>query len=181
DEIARRLGDPDRVVDRAQVKALYGRIAPGDPVMAVRAVRRDELVVVDAADAVIVDAPDLLPLLGNLAIVPVALGDASRVADALDISLASERAPFEVLSNGVAHGDHVLHERLSVRDVDGQAQQVSWRLVDGALHVDAGALDFGLGRGRAWRDGQWVRRYVETELLRGVVSPSVLLAEADLD
>jgi hypothetical protein len=181
DELARRLGDPDRVVDRAQVKALYARIAPRDPVMAVRAVRRGELVVVDAADAVIVDAPDLLPLLGNLAIVPVALGDASRVADALDISLASERASFDVLSNGVAHGDHVLHEELSVRDVDGQAQHVSWRLVDGTLHVDAGALDFGLGRGRAWRDGQWLRRYVETELLRGVVSPSVLLAESDLD
>jgi len=58
---------------------------------------------------------------------------------------------------------------------------VSWRLVDDVLHVDAGALDFGLGRGRAWRDGQWGRRYVETELLRGVVSPSVLLAESDLD
>ena len=181
DELARRLGDPDRVVDRAQVKALYARIAPRDPVMAVRAVRRGELVVVDAADAVIVDAPDLLPLLGNLAIVPVALGDASRVADALDISLARERASFDVLSNGVEHGDHVVHEELSVRDVDGQPQHVSWRLVDGVLHVDAGALDFGLGRGRAWRDGQWVRRYVETELLRGVVSPSVLLAEADLD
>ncbi len=160
---------------------MYARLAPRDAVMAVRAVRGDELVVVDAADAVIVDAPDLLPLLGDLAVVPVALGDASRVADALDISLASERAAFEVLSTGVEHGDYVLHEMLSVRDVDGQAQQVSWRLVDGVLHVDAGALDFGLGRGRAWRDGQWGRRYVETELLRGVVSSSVLLAEADLD
>ena len=181
DEIARRLADPDRVVDRAQAKALYTRIAPHDAVLAVRAVRHGDVVVVDAADAVIVDAPDLLPLLGDLAIVPAAISDASRVADALDISLASERASFEVLSNGVAHDDHMLHEALLVRDVDGQPQQVSWRFVDGVLHVDTAAAEFGLGRGRAWRDGQWGRRYVETELLRGVVSPSVLLAETDLD
>jgi hypothetical protein len=42
-------------------------------------------------------------------------------------------------------------------------------------------LEFGLGRGRAWRDGQWAQRYLATELLRGAVPSSVLLAEADLD
>ena len=128
DEIARRLGDPDRVVDRAQAKALYARIAPHDAVLAVRAVRHGDVVVVDAADAVIVDAPDLLPLLGDSRLFRPQSVTQSRVADALDIALASELASFEVLSNGVAHDDHMLHEALLVRDVDGQPQQVSWRV-----------------------------------------------------
>ena len=71
DELARRLGDARRAVTREQVKALYARLAPRDAVVAVRAVRRGEVVVADAADAVIADAPDLLPLLGDFAVVPV--------------------------------------------------------------------------------------------------------------
>jgi len=181
DEIAARLGDGDRVVTREQVKSLYGQLEPRDAPASVRALLRGELVAVAASDAVVVDAPDLLALLGNLAVVPVSIRDATRVADALDVSLASELGRFAVVSDGRSDNDHVVHDRLLVEDVNGEAQQVAWRLVDGVLHVDAGALEFGLGRGRAWRDGQWSQRYLATELLRGAVPSSALLAEADLD
>jgi hypothetical protein len=74
-----------------------------------------------------------------------------------------------------------VHDPLLVGDVNGKPQQVAWRLVDGDLHVDGSAVDFGLGRGRAWRDGRWSQRYLATELLRGALPSSLLLAEADLD
>ncbi|HEY0871217.1 MAG TPA: hypothetical protein VGD55_12525 [Acidothermaceae bacterium] len=181
DEIAARLGDPARTVTRDQTRALYARLEPRDAPALVRAVLRNELAVVRAGDAVVVDAPDLLGLLGEFAIVPASLDDATRVADALDVALASELGRFEVASTGVPHDDHVVHDPLLVVAVGGETQRVAWRLADGVLHVDAQSLDFGLGRGRAWRDGQWSRRYVLSELLRGAVPSSVLLAEADLD
>jgi len=168
-------------VTRDQTKALYARLEPRDPPALVRAVLRDELVVVRAGDAVVVDVPDLLGLLGEFAIVPASLDDATRVADALDVALASELGHFEVVSSGVPHDDHVVHDPLLVVAVGGDTEHVAWRLADGVLHVDAQSLDFGLGRGRAWRDGRWSQRYVLSELLRGVVPSSVLLAEADLD
>jgi hypothetical protein len=181
DELALRLGDADRHVTRAQTKALYARLDPREPPAWVRAVHRGELVVVRAGDAVVVDAPDLLALLGEFAVVPVSLDDATRVADVLDVALASELGRFEVVSTGTPSDDHVVHDPLQVADVSGRAQQVAWRFADGVLHVDAQSLDFGLGRGRVWRDGRWSQRYVLTELLRGVVPSSLLLAEADLD
>ncbi|MDQ1541634.1 MAG: hypothetical protein QOH29_2360, partial [Actinomycetota bacterium] len=181
DEIAERLGDADRVLTRPQVKALYARIEPREPPPFVRGVRDNELVVVAARDAVVVDAPDLLPLLGGLAVVPASLHDAVRVADALDVALATELGSFDVVSVGEAAGDHVVHEVLLVNDRDGKPQRVAWRTVDGVLHVDAGSLELGLGRGRAWREGRWSDRYLGTELLRAPSAAPLLLAEADLD
>jgi hypothetical protein len=181
DELARRLADASRTVTREQVKALYASVDPREAPGSVRAVRGTELVVVAGGDAVVVDAPDLLPLVGDYAVVPASVRHAVKVADALDVALASELGVFEVVSTGTRAGDHVVHAPLLVRDVRGEAQPVPWRFVDGVLHVDAQALDFGLGRGRAWRDGAWAGRYLGTELLRGVLSSSLLLAEADLD
>ncbi len=181
DEIADRLGDRDRVVTREQVKALYARLDPRDPPAEVRAVRGAELVVVARDDAAVVDLPELLPLLGDYAIVPASLADATRVADVLNVALASELGGFALVSEGRADDDHFVHDQLLVEDVDGDAKQVAWRFVDGELHVDAATLEFGLGRGRAWRDGQWAQRYLESELLRGSAPSSLLLAEADLD
>jgi hypothetical protein len=181
DEIAERLGDADRVLTRPQVKALYARIEPREPPAFVRGVHDNELVVVAARDAVVVDAPDLLPLVAGLAVVAASLDDAVRVADALDVPLATELGSFDVVSVGETAGDHVIHDPLLVNDRDGKPQRVAWRSVDGALHVDAGSLEFGLGRGRAWRDGRWSDRYLGTELLRAPSAAPLLLAEADLD
>jgi hypothetical protein len=181
DEIAARLGDRNREVTREQVKALYAHLEPRDAPALVRAIRGTELVVVAGEDAAIVDLPELLPLLGNYAIVPASLSDATRVADALNVPLASELGGFALVSEGRPDKDHVVHDQLMVEDVDGDPKRIAWRFVDGVLHVDADALEFGLGRGRAWRDGQWSQRYLATELLRGGVPSSLLLAEADLD
>ena len=181
DEIAARLGDASRQVTREQAKALYARFSPRDAPQFVRAVRDGELVVVAAGEAAVVDAPDLLALLGEFAVVPASLSDAVRVADVLDVALASELGAFEVVSVGRPVSDHFVHNPLLVNDMRGVAQPVVWRFVSGELHVDASSLEFGLGRGRAWRDGQWSQRYLGTELLRGVLPSSLLLAEADLD
>ncbi len=181
DDLMQRLADPARAVTRAQVCALYARVEPREPPASLRAVRDGRLVVVAAQEAVIVDAPDLLPLLGNYGVVPASLSDAVRLADLLDLPLATELGGFAVLSTGEARGDHVVHERLLVADVDGTPQHVAWRLRDGELHVDAHMHEFGSGRGLAWRDGDWSRRHLETELLRSPELATLLQAEADLD
>ncbi|WP_222723646.1 hypothetical protein, partial [Streptomyces sp. t39] len=61
------LADPDRPVRAAQLHALYTALADLDPEQVtlpdeLRAVVDGEVVVVDAADAVVADTPDLLPL-----------------------------------------------------------------------------------------------------------------------
>lgn len=181
DDVVARVGDPERELARDQVRAIYARVEPNQPPHDVRAVRQGELVVVPADDAVVVDQPDLLPLLGKFAVVPAALSSAERVADALDLALASEVGSFAVVSSGRVHGDHVVHEPLLVENVDGEPTNVAWRLVEGELHVDADLLAYGLGRGRSWRDGDWSRRHLETELVRDAANAALLLAEADLD
>lgn len=65
-ELLSRLADPDREVSGRQLHGLYGALAELDPEQVtlpdeLRAVVDGEVVVVDAADAVIADAPDLLP------------------------------------------------------------------------------------------------------------------------
>jgi hypothetical protein len=165
DDLLDRLADPGREVGRDQLRAL-DRWLSGQPVTPpgrVRAVRGGDIVVVDAGDAVIVDAPDLLPLLGKLAVVPVAVALAEALAARLDVSLASELARYEVVSTGAGADDAVVHDVLRVRDVDGVEQPVAWRYLDGHLHVDRGRLAFGLGRGRAWRDGRWHERHRRSE------------------
>ncbi len=181
DDLLARLADPMRTVTRAQLKAIYSRVEPVYPVEQVRGLVGDQFVVAAASDAVIVDRPDLLPLLGNRVLLPTSLANAERIADVLDIDMASELGTFEIVSTGKETGDHMLHERLLVNDVDGVPRPVTWRLFDGVLHVDATSAAFGLGRGRAWRSGDWSRRHVETELARDPALEQTLLLEADLD
>ncbi|HEX7104931.1 MAG TPA: hypothetical protein VF218_03120 [Acidothermaceae bacterium] len=180
-DLVARLADADREVGRAQLRMLYAVASPERPPSRVRAVRGGELAVVDAVDAVVVDQPDLLPLLGNLAVVPASIDDAVRVADALDLALASELADYAVLSDGEPQADHVRHEKLLVADAEGRPTHVRWRYVDDVLHVDAAALAFGLGRGRAWRAADWRSRHLVTELLSNPEQAALLAAECDLD
>lgn len=65
-ELLSRLADPDREVTGRQLHGLYGALADLDPEQVtlpdeLRAVVDGEVVVVDAADALVADAPDLLP------------------------------------------------------------------------------------------------------------------------
>jgi hypothetical protein len=139
------------------------------------------VIVVDADQAVVVDAPDLLPLLGDRAVVPVAAGAAADLADRLDLPLAGELADFDVVSTGATEGDVVVHDRLEVRDADGVVREVAWRLVDDVLHVDRRRYPYGLGRGRAWRDGEWPQRHRRTEALTDLVGGRITDDEDDLD
>ncbi len=70
-ELLARLADPDRTVSAPQLHALYTALADLDPEQVtlpdeLRAVVDGVVTVVDAADAVVADTPDLLPLAAGL-------------------------------------------------------------------------------------------------------------------
>lgn len=183
DDVLARLADPARGVSRAQLRAIDGWLSEQlfEPPAAVRAIRAGRLAVVEAHTAVIVDAPDLLGLLGDWSIVPVAAGRASALAGRLHLPVATELSAFPVLSAGTEVDDAVVHDGLQVADVDGVPREVAWRLAGDTLHVNARQLALGLGRGRAWRDGHWAQRHRRTEEL---IEPAVgipLDDEDDLD
>jgi hypothetical protein len=178
-----RLADESRAVDRDSLRAIYRHLASTAvaPPERVAAVRGGAILVVDASDAVIVDAPDLLPLVGERGVLPVGPADAVALAERLDVALASELATFEVLSTGRSDGDVVVHDGLDVRDADGNRRRVAWRLVGGQLHVDSARREFGIGRGTAWRDGRWHERHRRSEALADPDGSELRAAEDDLD
>jgi hypothetical protein len=180
DDVLARLVDVDRQVDRAELRRFDAWLSKQSVIAPprVRAVRDGTVVIVDAADAVIVDAPDLFVLLGKLAVVPVVQSRAEALAGRLDLPLASDLADFEVVSAGVARDDAVVHDVLRVTDMDGVDREVAWRLIGETLHVDSRRLAFGLGRGRAWRDGVWSARHRLTE---GLTDPSAGRLREDED
>jgi hypothetical protein len=130
---------------------------------------------------VVVDAPDLIGLLGDRATVPVVLTRAAALAERLRLPLASELAGFAVASTGAVDDDAVVHDTLRVTDADGVERGAVWRYVDGALHVDRRHLAIGLGRGRAWRDGDWSARHRRTEALIDPAAGKMREDEDDLD
>jgi hypothetical protein len=182
-----RLADPSRAITRSMLSVVHAAIAGSDTAQdapapdAVRAIRLDAVAVVRANTAVIVDAPDLMDLVGSRAVVPVPLALAAELADVLAVPVASELAAYRVVSRGSKQDDHMLHNELIVEDADGTRTRVPWRLADGILHVDAVNTAFGLGRGRAWQAGDWSRRHLLTELLDRPHAQAELLAECDLD
>ena len=190
EELLNRLADPKRPVTRAQLRALWialAAVADAEPPDRVRAVRRDEVVIADAAGALILDSPDLLPLVADQPLVLAPHHLASRLADLLDIALASEevsgrvestpeRAAVPAVVRAVlpdAPATYLAHDRLVVDGID-----VPWRYTDGAVH--AAAAD-GLACGLAWASGQWPTRHLIAALLREPAAGARLLAEADLD
>ena len=84
DELLARLADPARLVSRPQLRALWAALAAGgalvlSPVDRVRAVRGAEVVLADADDVLVLDAPDLWPLLADepLVLAPYRAGGAA--------------------------------------------------------------------------------------------------------
>ena len=151
---------------------------------------KGQTVVVDAGEAVVVvDAPDLLPLLGSRPVLPVEPGLALDLADALDVALASELADFEVVGHPVDDADMGRGARRrtsaaasrrspsrrrrecwrtsdsSVLGVDGDPVDVAWRSIGDDDHVRAGD-PAALGRALAWRTNQWHARAAMAEALR---------------
>ncbi|RVU21471.1 molecular chaperone Hsp90 [Streptomyces antnestii] len=177
-ELLDRLADPDREVGAAQLHALYGALADLDPEQVtlpdeLRAVVDGEVRVVDAADAVVADAPDLLPLAGGLALLPVSPARAADLAELFQVRRLSATADADVTEEGAEHPvpdsvrtllgaatpeTYIEHEELFVAGVE-----VDWRRTpDGTVH--ASTLE-GVAAGLAWAAGQWPRRFEVAALL----------------
>ena len=155
DELLYRMGDPGCEVSHRQLHGIYSalalialdRIALPEEVRALPPMdaethrRPDGTVVVDVADAVIADAPDLVQLLDDFPLITVAPALAGALAERLHVSLASEVAGGRVLSEGTVHRvpDAVRellpgcpevyeeHEELLVVGPDGEEAAVDWR------------------------------------------------------
>ncbi|MGI8699075.1 MAG: sacsin N-terminal ATP-binding-like domain-containing protein [Mycobacteriales bacterium] len=194
DDVLDRLGDPSRPLPRRAVREIHARLAEsgfvGSPER-VRAVRDGVLAVVPAADAVVVDAADLRPLLGRRVVVPAPLSLARAVADLLDVALASELSAYVVTSTGHEQAvpavaaelvaglpsAYVEHAPLVVADADGRPVCTTWRVVDGVVH----AQPDGLGAALAWAAGRWADRWALAAVLRDPAALGDLLDDADLD
>jgi hypothetical protein len=185
-ELLDRLADPKRTVSRDRLRELWRALSEADLDVAapeqVRAFVDGEPEVVPAGDAIVVDRPDLLPLLVSqpLLFVPV------DVADTLELALGSEEVPGVVASEGTrrplppvlkrvlpgAPESYVHHERLVV---DGE--EVPWWFEDGTVHASGPA---GLARGAAWACRRWDDRLLAEAVLRAPEDLVALLAEAEL-
>ncbi|MEU9053817.1 molecular chaperone Hsp90 [Streptomyces sp. NPDC048384] len=177
-ELLDRLADPDRPVTSAQLHALYGALADLDPEQVtlpdeLRAVIDGRVEVVDAADAVVVDSPDLLPFTEGVPLLPVRPSRAAELAELFQVRRLSESVTGDVDSEGTEHDvpepvrvllgartprSYVEHEELVVDGVE-----IDWRHTnDGTLH--ASTLE-GVAAGLAWAAGQWPRRFEVAALL----------------
>ncbi|WP_216591239.1 sacsin N-terminal ATP-binding-like domain-containing protein [Streptomyces brasiliscabiei] len=177
-ELLDRLADPDLPVGTAQLHGLYGALADLDPEQVtlpdeLRAVVDGEVTVVDAADAVVVDSPDLLPFTSGVPLLPVRPSRAAELAELFQVRRLSESVTGEVDSEGTEHAvpepvrvllgpatpaSYVEHEELVVDGVE-----LDWRRTrDGVVH--AATLE-GVAAGLAWAAGQWPRRFEVAALL----------------
>jgi hypothetical protein len=194
DDLLARLADPARPVTRPQLRALWlalatdARVRPRDitPPDRVRAVRAAKVTVADADDVLVLDAPDLWPLVADQPLILLPGQHAPRLADLLDLPLAAEEVPGTVESAGerrpvpaVAHevlagapATYIEHDQLTVDGTD-----VPWRYTGGELHA---ATVEGLAYGLAWAAGQWEARDLLAALLISPEEAARLLAESDL-
>jgi hypothetical protein len=177
-ELLDRLADPARTVTPAQLHGLYGALAEMDPEQVtlpeeLRAVVDGRVEVVDAAEAVVVDSPDLLPFTAGVPLLPVRPSRAAELAELFQVRRLSESVTGEVHSEGTEHEvpepvrvllgprtpeTYVEHDELVVDGVE-----IDWRLTDdGVLH--AATLE-GVAAGLAWAAGQWPRRFEVAALL----------------
>ncbi|MFH9826919.1 sacsin N-terminal ATP-binding-like domain-containing protein [Streptomyces bobili] len=177
-ELLDRLADPDRPVGAAQLHGFYSELAELDPDQVtlpdeLRAVVDGRVEVVDAADAVVVDSPDLLPFTEGVPLLPVRPTRAAGLAELFQVRRLSESVTGEIHSEGTEHEvpdpvrtllgprtptTYVEHEELVVDGVE-----IDWRLTgDGILH--AATLE-GVAAGLAWAAGQWPRRFEVAALM----------------
>jgi hypothetical protein len=186
-ELLSRLADPGREVGPAQLHRLYAALAELDPEEVtlpeeLRAVVDGEPAVVPAAEALVADAPDLLPLSAGRALLPVPPRLAADLAELFQVGRLSEALTAEVTSEGEVHevlpavrdllpgapATYVEHEELLVAgggdgdgDEDGDVE-VDWRYTGGVLH--ASTVE-GVAAGLAWAAGHWERRFELAALL----------------
>jgi len=194
DELLDRMADPARPVTRPQLRGLWtalAAVATADaaitPPEFVRAVRGDAVTVASADDVLVLDSPDLWPLVADQPLVLAPYDLAPDLADLLDLPLVSEEAGGAVESQGQrrpvpeavrtvlpgAPDSYHAHDKLVVDGVD-----VPWRYVAGEIHAAGPA---GLACGLAWAASQWPLRHLIAALLADPGGTARLLADADLD
>jgi hypothetical protein len=195
DELLARLADPARLVSRPQLRALWAALATADalapdavtPADWVRAVRGGQVVLAAADDVLVLDAPDLWPLLADEPLVLAPYRLAARLADLLDLPLASEeiagsldapgqRRPVPSIVRAVVPdvpSHYQAHDKLTVDGIE-----LPWRCLGGEIHAASPA---GLGCALAWRAGRWPLRHLLTALLADPDGADRVLADADLD
>jgi hypothetical protein len=191
DDLLGRLADPQRPVTRQQLRILWMALAaasaPATPPAAIRAIAAGEVVVADPADVLVLDSPDLYPLVASHPLVLAPYDLALVLAELLDVPVASEEAHGQVGSvperravPGLVHAvlpdapdSYLAHDKLLVDGVT-----VPWRCVEGEVHA---ATPPGLACALAWAAGQWHSRHLLTTLLSSQDEAPRLLAEADLD
>ncbi|MEU1671860.1 molecular chaperone Hsp90 [Streptomyces roseifaciens] len=178
-ELLSRLADEDLPVAPAQLHGLYSALADLDPDDVtvpddVRAVVDGDVQVGDATDALVADAPDLMPFAEGHPLLPVRPDRAAALSELLQVRRLSEVFPVTVpagdgelreVPEGLrvllpgAPSTYVEHEELVVGGVE-----LDWRLdpEDGVLH--AATLE-GLAAGLAWAAGSWSRRFEAAALL----------------
>jgi hypothetical protein len=189
-ELLDRLADQSREVDAGALSRLYAALGDCDPdaVDPPDRVRVRADMVVDADDALVLDAPHHLQLSWPAPPLVVPLAVAAAVAEALDLETTGTRlgtvqvgggeprntpeVAREVLDNLPA--GWIEHDELSVA-----GQPVDWWLgEDGRVH--ACTVD-GLARGLAWSAGRWDLRLLLAAALETPTRLRDLLAEARLE
>jgi hypothetical protein len=183
-ELLARVADPDRSVSWLQARSIYRRVADSGvrPPAPVRVRARDGIVF--GVDAVILDAPDLQPLLGPQRVLVVPAEEAGAVAGLLDLPLASELGDFAVASKGrrgAGPAGATMHRPLRVRNIDGQPVEVTWRVIGGEVHIDEQAGPEAAGRALAWAAGEWSLRARYVAELAHPEAAELLRREADFD
>lgn len=195
-ELLGRLADPARTAPPELLRDIYPRIArvlAGFEVAAPSAVRVGPDRVVPSANAAVLDAPHLLPLL-DAAAVPAG-GDPEAVADLLGLALASELVGARGVSStptgetawSEVPGVGLAAARCFVGAPDARVAwhdgllvsgtPVAWWPADGVDHVDVGAGPDGLGRALAQRLGRWDRRAAAAEAFARIGEAELLTAE----
>ena len=176
-ELLDRLAEPERRLTGGQLVALYEALSEVptevvDPPEMLRAWQDGGFVTASAGDVVVIDAPDLLPLLEARPYLVVPGRSAAALADLLEIDLVSEVISGVVSSVGeeqtvpeeirellpACPATYIEHEELVL---DG-GYEVAWRVVDGVAH--ASTFD-GMARALAWAGGRWDRRHLIAALL----------------
>ncbi|GHG34165.1 hypothetical protein GCM10018791_59330 [Streptomyces zaomyceticus] len=177
-ELLTRLADPEREVTDAQLHALYTALADLDPEQVtlpdeLRAVVDGTVVVVDASEAMVADAPDLLPLAAGLPLLPVSPARAADLAELFQVRRLSEAVEAEVATVGEEHevpdsvrillGPSTPTGYIEHEELRAAGTELDWRRTpDGTVH--ASTLE-GVAAGLAWAAGQWPRRFEVAALL----------------
>jgi hypothetical protein len=190
DELLDRMADPERPVTRSQLRALWAALAAvtdAAPPDRVRVIRGNEVAIADAEDVLILDTPDLWPLVATQPLVLAPHDLTQPLADLLDLPLVSEEVAGQVESvpeprpvppivRAVlpdAPDTYQAHDKLVVDGIP-----VPWRYTHGAVHASS---PDGLACGLAWASGNWAARHLLAALLIDPAAAPRLLADADLD